>query len=69
MQQDDPRAYIHGGKRCAVEASDAMDGWWVGVSPRNGYGALCEGPWEDWVNLAHQILAADEAHRDSKENI
>ncbi|MFK4760319.1 hypothetical protein ACI3KS_05225 [Microbacterium sp. ZW T5_45] len=61
--ETDPRAYIAGGRRLAVEASQSLDNWWVGVSPRNGYGALVEGSWDDWVILAKKILAADAEHR------
>ncbi len=56
---------IAGGYRCGITAcnglndGDEPDGWWVGYSPRNGMNASVEGPWADWVELAHQILAED----------
>ena len=52
---------IDGGRRCAVRQSEAIEGWWVGTSPRNGDLASVEGPWGDWVALAHGILAYDAA--------
>ena len=55
--------WLDGGRRCAVRQSEAIDGWWVGESPRNGEGACVEGPWEDWVTLARNILAYDEKIR------
>lgn len=60
---------ISGGRRCGVTASNGLnsgddpDGWWVGYSPRNGLYASVEGPWEDWVNLARNIIAEDERHK------
>ena len=74
MQQDKqrttPRADgcrdIRGGRRCAITAANGLndgnepDGWWVGYSPRNGYGASVEGSWDDWVTLAKAILAEQE---------
>lgn len=49
-----------GGRRCALAMTET-DGWdwYVGESPRNGYGALVEGPWSHWVKLAHEILRVD----------
>ena len=52
--------WLEGGRRCAVKQTPYIDGWWVGVSPRNGEGATVEGPWEDWVALARAILEHDE---------
>jgi hypothetical protein len=52
---------IEGGRRCAIEdASEIIEGWWVGYSPRNGRGASVEGPWGDWVALARAIITRDE---------
>lgn len=49
-----------GGRRCALERTDSPDwDWYIGVSPRNGLGALCEGSWADWVRLAQNILAVE----------
>lgn len=56
-------AWLDGGNRCALKQSEWIDGWWVGESPRNGEGALVEGPWQDWVILAYAILAYDEKIR------
>lgn len=61
MKSDDPRAYIPGGRRCAVGVCPWMGdagAWWVGVSPRNGQHASVEGSWEDWVVMARGILKA-----------
>jgi hypothetical protein len=67
MDPEDPRAYIDGGRRVAMGVCPWMGDegtWWVGTSPRNGYGASVEGDWEDWVALARGILEADaEARR------
>lgn len=55
---------IYAGRRLAIEKSDhlGVDGppekrWWVAYSPRNGKSAPAEGPWHEWVELAHKILA------------
>ncbi|MCW1431359.1 hypothetical protein [Novosphingobium sp. JCM 18896] len=53
---------IAGGRRCGVEKSAWLDGWFISWSPRND-NQNAEGPWEDWVSLAKAILAADEAAR------
>lgn len=50
----------YGGRRCSLACCDNLDGWYVGISPRNGYGAIVEGPWEDWVQLAREILKREE---------
>lgn len=50
--------HIHGAKRCGIERSVWLDGWFVPWSPRND-NQNAEGPWSDWVALAHAILAAD----------
>ena len=46
-----------GGKRLALDHSSGLGGdWFVGWSPRNGYNASVEGPWDHWVALALGIL-------------
>lgn len=50
--------HVRGAKRCAIQRSAWLPGWFVGWSPRNG-NENAEGPWSDWVALAHAILAAD----------
>ena len=56
---NDPRDYIRGGgRRCALRKSDWLDDWYVSHSPRN-CNQNAEGSWEDWVELAQNILAAD----------
>lgn len=60
---DDPRNFVRGGWRCALQRPSPFEDWWFGTSPRNGDGAFVEGPWEDWVALARGILAADEKWR------
>lgn len=55
----DPRNYIPGGRRCALEKLEDWGDFHVAISPRNGRGAAVEGPWEDWVTLANGILEAD----------
>lgn len=47
---------ISGGKRCGIETSDWLDGWWAAWSPRNA-NMTAEGPWCHWVHLARKILA------------
>lgn len=58
-EREERAVWLEGGRRCAVRQSEWLDGWWVGTSPRNGDGALVEGPWEDWVALARNILEYD----------
>lgn len=48
----------NGGRRLAVQASEWLDNWYVAYSPRNDNNNA-EGPWEDWVTLAHDILRID----------
>lgn len=61
MHEREDRAHeITGGRRCGIMQSAALKGWWVGFSPRNGPESVCEGPWEDMVVLAREILAYDE---------
>lgn len=50
---------IRAAKRCGMQRSTWMTGWFVPWSPRND-NENAEGPWSDWVALAHAILAADE---------
>ena len=52
--------HIKGGKRCGVEKSEWLDGWFVSWSPRND-NQNAEGVWSDWVALANAILEADRA--------
>lgn len=51
--------HVRGAKRCAIQRG-WMAGWFVPWSPRND-NQNAEGPWSDWVALAHAILAADAA--------
>lgn len=46
-------------RRCGIQRSDWMTGWFVPWSPRND-NQNAEGPWSHWVALAHAIIAADE---------
>ena len=54
-----------GGKRLAMAQFEEDVDWYVGYSPRNSIshhnfnGASVEGSWEDWVNLAKEILKED----------
>ena len=54
--------YIEGAKRCGIQRSVWLPSFFVGWSPRND-NENAEGPWSDWVALAHAILAADEQAR------
>ena len=49
---------IRGAKRCGIQRSAWLDGWFIPWSPRND-NANAEGAWSDWVDLAKAILAAD----------
>lgn len=49
---------VRGAKRCGIQRSDWLTGWYVPWSPRND-NQNAEGPWSDWVALAHAILAKD----------
>lgn len=52
---------IHGGgRRLAMKPSKYLSDWYVGWSPRNS-SDCAEGTWFDWVELARNILAAEEA--------
>lgn len=57
---------IHGGgRRLAMRPSDTLDDWYVGWSPRND--SYCaEGTWFDWVELAQNILKAEEDRKAPK---
>jgi hypothetical protein len=55
---NDPRESIHTAKRLGVRASENLDDWWVSWSPRND-NQNAEGDWSEWVQFAHDILAAD----------
>jgi len=58
----DPRDTIATATRLGVRKSEWLDDWWVSWSPRND-NQNAEGDWSEWVQLAHDILAADEAWR------
>lgn len=47
--------FLSGGKRCNIEDHD---GWWVGYGKDES--CQIEGGWADWVELAKEILKADE---------
>lgn len=53
--------HVSGAKRCGIQRG-WITGWFVPWSPRND-NQNAEGPWSDWVALAHAILAADAAAR------
>ena len=59
MSEPTDTDYIAGGRRCAIRRAEALPGWWVATSPRNGDEALVEGSWDDWVTLARSILALE----------
>lgn len=46
---------IHAGKRCGVQWTPWMDDWFTSWSPRNS-NSNAEGPWDQWVDLAIEIL-------------
>ncbi len=50
---------VRGEKRCGIQRSDWLPGWFVPWSPRNE-NQNAEGPWSHWVALAHAIIAADQ---------
>ena len=50
---------IRSEKRCGIQRSAWMTGWFVPWSPRND-NENAEGPWSHWVALARNIIAADE---------
>ena len=58
---EDPRDLIEVSNRCAIEKSDVLPEWYVGVSPKTG--GRCEGERDDFVRLAKAILAADRKWR------
>lgn len=49
-------------RRCGIQRSDWITGWFVPWSPRND-NQNAEGPWSHWVALARNIIAADEKAR------
>lgn len=49
---------LRGEKRCGIQRSDWLTGWFVPWSPRND-NQNAEGPWNHWVELARKILEAD----------
>ena len=46
-----------GNNRLALFGDRSQD-WYIGCSP-SGDGMTAEAPWDDWVRLAHIILAED----------
>jgi hypothetical protein len=50
---------IQGDRRCGIQRSDWLTGWYVPWSPRND-NQNAEGPWSHWVALAHEILRIDQ---------
>lgn len=55
------RSFIDGGgRRLACKKADWMENWWYAFSPRNGESAAAEGSWDDWVELAQNILEIDQ---------
>lgn len=53
---------IRAAKRCGMQRSAWLTGWFVPWSPRND-NENAEGPWSDWVELARKIIGADEVAR------
>lgn len=53
---------VRGEKRCGIQRSAWLTGWFVPWSPRND-NENAEGPWSHWVALARNIIAADEKAR------
>ncbi|PTR08652.1 MULTISPECIES: hypothetical protein [unclassified Novosphingobium] len=49
---------IQGERRCGIQRSEWLDGWFVPWSPRND-NQNAEGPWSHWVALAHKIIETD----------
>lgn len=47
------------GRRLAVQASEWLSDWYISHSPRND-NQNAEGPWQEWVDLAHAILLAEQ---------
>jgi hypothetical protein len=60
----DPHLPEHVGseKRCGIQRSAWLDGWYVPWSPRND-NESAEGPWSHWVALANEIIAVDQRAR------
>ncbi|MBY0618435.1 hypothetical protein [Sphingomonas ursincola] len=50
--------HIQAARRCGLEKSEWLTGWFVSWSPRND-NQNAEGCWSDWVALANAILDAD----------
>lgn len=46
---------IQAGKRCGVQWTPWMGDWFTSWSPRNS-NSNAEGPWDQWVDLAIEIL-------------
>ncbi len=51
--------HLQGEKRLGIQRSAWLPGWFVPWSPRND-NQNAEGPWSHWVQLAREIIAADE---------
>ena len=47
---------ITAGRRLAICRSEYLGDWYISWSPRND-NQNAEGPWDEWVALAHAILA------------
>lgn len=50
--------HVQGERRCGIQQSPWLTGWYVPWSPRND-NENAEGCWSHWVALAHEILKAD----------
>ena len=69
MELDDDEDFsLEAGRRVGMSGKTASN-WYVSNSPRNGWGSIIEGPWEDWVELARLILSENERreYADNKE--
>lgn len=59
-----PVTYFSAGRRLAMHQSEWLPSFYVSYSPRND-NSNAEGPWEEWVDLARQIIAEDESRKAS----
>jgi len=69
LKHAEAASLIQSAARCAIFNSEAAkidpphpQDWWVSYSPGHCLHAA-EGSWEDWVRLAHLILAAEKERR------